>query len=58
MVLAPVLFLRNKLRPASGRFPVLRNETKVQIARFGLFRYLRLIRVFVSSNGPPTERLW
>ena len=34
MVLAPVLFLRNKLRPASGRFPVSRNETKVQIARF------------------------
>jgi hypothetical protein len=34
MVFAPVLFLRNKLRPASGRFPVSRNETKVQIARF------------------------
>ena len=42
MVFAPVLFLRNKLRPASGRFPVSRNETKVQIARF----------VSVSSLNP------
>jgi hypothetical protein len=29
-----VLFLRNKLRPASGRFPVSRNETEVQNAWF------------------------
>ena len=34
MVFAPVLFLRNKLRPAPERFPVSRNETEVQIARF------------------------